>query len=197
MPTDYLRCGQCETILGGDVVNTPAPVPCPACQTLLLTRVFPAFFRAPSAGEQRQETIASDEEASCFFHPSKKAVVPCANCGRFLCGLCDLEIDGRHLCPTCVAASGGKGGGGAKLLAREHIRYDSRALTLAVGGTVIWYISLLTAPLAIYYATRYWNAPREALVPRSHARQIVALFLSVLQLMVWAIFIGYYWVHRS
>lgn len=197
MRTDYLRCEHCETILGGAVVNTPSLVPCPACQTLLLTRVFPAYFRASTAEEQRQETLGSDEDASCFFHPSKKAVVPCGNCGRFLCGLCDLAIDGHHLCPTCVEASRGKDGGTAKLFVREHIRHDYRALTLAVLGTVIPYISLLTAPISIYYATRYWKTPLEAMVPRGHVRQIIALLLCVIQLTVWTVLAGYYWVHHS
>src|SRR4029453_12242931 len=61
--------------------------PCPACGTLLEVEVFPAFHRSLPA-VAAAEAVLTDEEASCFFHPEKKAVVPCQACGRFLCLLC-------------------------------------------------------------------------------------------------------------
>jgi uncharacterized paraquat-inducible protein A len=189
MKTDFLRCDRCETILGGTVVNTPQPVPCPSCQTLLLTQVFPAFFRPAGAEEPRQEAVSSDEDASCYFHPRKKAVVPCANCGRFLCALCDLEFENRHLCPTCVETSRTKASAADKAIVREHMRYDYQALMLTA-FPFFWWTAPITAPLGLYYALRYWNGPKQALIPRTHARQIIAIVLAVLQLGVWVVFIG-------
>lgn len=189
MKTDFLRCERCETILGGVAVNTPELVPCPSCQTLLLTQVYPAFFRAGAEAEQRQETVASDEDASCFFHPRKKAVVPCASCGRFLCALCDLEFEDRHLCPTCVEAGRTKASAADKVFVREHMRYDYQALMLTA-IPFFWWTAPITAPLALYYALRYWNGPKQALIPRTHARQIIAIILAFLQLGVWVVAIG-------
>ena len=105
MPTTpYLICDHCRTVLPTAVVNTSEPVACPGCHAPLLARVFPAFSRAGTGGHA-SESVVSDEDASCFYHPRKKAVVPCVRCGRFLCALCDLEIDGQHLCPGCLSAA--------------------------------------------------------------------------------------------
>lgn len=195
MDTDFLLCERCQTILTGEMVNTPRPRPCPGCGTSLLTRVFPAFFHPPAsqAHPSGQEAAASDEDASCFFHPRKKAVVDCANCGRFLCALCDLDVDGRHLCPTCVENSRGKGDATDKSFVREHYRYDYLASNLVVYALIpaIWFVSLVTAPLALYYVVRYWNSPRTAMIPRGHGRQIVAAILAVLQITAWLLFFAY------
>ena len=196
MDTDFLHCERCQTILTGEMVNTPKPRPCPGCGTPLLARVFPAFFNPPASQvlPSRQETIASDEDASCFFHPRKKAVVDCANCGRFLCALCDLDVDGRHLCSTCVENSRGKGDATEKSFIREHYRYDYLATNLVVFPVIMWPISLVTAPVALYYVIRYWNSPKTAMIPRGHSRQIVAALLATLQIGAWLFYFGYLWL---
>ena len=136
MVSSPLHCDRCRTPLPDAFLNTPEPVPCPGCHAPLLARVFPAFARGGITPGRTAESVGSDEDASCFFHPRKKAVVPCARCGRFLCALCDLEIDGRHLCPTCVAdpAAGGTtpGATGRTVFANERTLYDQVALSLAV-----------------------------------------------------------------
>ena len=194
-----LCCDRCRTALPDACFNTPAPVACPGCQAPLLVRVFPAFFHAPTVG-RAAETVGSDEDASCFFHPRKKAVVPCGRCGRFLCALCDLDIGGRHLCPACVAdgppltavttASGGHMAGGE--LANERFLYDRMALTLAAAPLLfLWPVTLFTAPMALFYAVRYWNDPPRGLIPRRRSALIVAALLALLELAAWAV-IGYY-----
>ena len=67
-----------------------------------------------------------DGEASCFYHPAKKAVLPCESCGRFLCAVCDVEMNGQHLCPACLAS--GKKKGRLKQLENRRTLYDSLAL---------------------------------------------------------------------
>ena len=39
--------------------------------------------------------------------------------------------------------------------------------------------------MALYYALRYWKLPAQALIPRSHARQILAIVLATAQLLFW------------
>jgi hypothetical protein len=55
------------------------------------------------------QSLADASEASCFFHPQKKAACTCETCGRFLCDLCDLDFGGQHICPSCLAAGRKKG----------------------------------------------------------------------------------------
>ena len=123
-------------------------------------------------------------EASCYEHRSKRAVALCSHCGRFLCGLCEVEVGGSVWCPECLGASGSR----PKLAALETSRtlYDSIALTLATWPLFIFfYASVFTAPAALYVAIRYWNAP-SSLVPRKRWRQIAAILIAGAQLFLFA-----------
>ena len=199
----FLRCDKCQRSLPGAVVNTPAPVGCPVCGAQLLVEVFPAFLRPVTRG-RASEALVSQEDAGCFYHPHKKAVVPCEDCGRFLCALCDLEIDARHVCPACVetARQGGKGlrTGGQRTL------HDQAALALAVAGAATFglsyfvpilfgWVSILTAPVAAFLVVRYWREPANSPVPRSRARLIVAGLLAFLQIAAW-LFLLYPSLHQ-
>jgi len=50
---------------------------CPACKKSLRADVFPAMFRAFPGGAP-DETLLQEKEASCFYHPLKKAVIVCS-----------------------------------------------------------------------------------------------------------------------
>jgi hypothetical protein len=69
-------------------------------------------------------------DASCFFHPQKKAAVACESCGRFLCDLCDLEFDGRHICPNCLSA--GRKKGALKNFDQFRLSWTGVALLVAI-----------------------------------------------------------------
>ena len=114
-----IQCPKCRAWLMDGVFNQPEFAPCPACGMPLQMEVFPALFRKISAG-QGGETIIVEGESSCFYHPQKKAVLPCDGCGRFLCALCDCELDGRHFCPACLEA--GKTRGKIKSLDNQRTR---------------------------------------------------------------------------
>lgn len=107
--------------------NFPGGADCSLCGQRVEVRVFPAVQSA-AAGAQ-PEAILGAEEAGCYYHPRNRASVPCDGCGRFLCALCDLPLDGRHLCPHCVET----GVRGNKLAASDthRVHYDSMALAFA------------------------------------------------------------------
>jgi hypothetical protein len=152
--------------------------------------IFPALFRqfTPGRGGDR---LLTEEEASCFYHPQKRAAVPCDACGRFLCGLCDCELNGRHLCPVCLEAGGRKGK--IKNLQTSRTLYDSIALALAVYPVALVfgiYFTPITAPMALYVAIRHWNSPR-GLVRRTRARFVAAIVLAVMELVMVGVFINF------
>src|SRR5437016_10234951 len=101
-------CPRCKAPLAETVFNQARFVPCPACASPLQVEVFPAFFRPITVGRDG-EALLVDTESSCFYHPQKKASVPCDACGRFLCALCDCELHGQHYCPTCLETGRKKG----------------------------------------------------------------------------------------
>lgn len=124
-----LQCPTCRAWLLGEIFNQPELRPCPACGLPLQVEVFPALFRKIGAG-QNAEAVMIEGESSCFYHPKKKAVVPCEACGRFLCALCDCDLRGQHLCPACLEI--GKAKGKIKTLDNERTLYDDIALALAI-----------------------------------------------------------------
>lgn len=179
------QCLRCELPLTPELYNQPEPVPCPRCALPFLGRVYPATLRTPtgSAGE----ALTSAELSSCFFHPAKKAEVACEQCGRFLCALCDLEVEGKHLCPTCLEAGLKKQ---SMATFRTGVtRWDNVAflLTVVTPLTVAGiYFTMFTAAAALFIAAWKWNSPRERLVARGRGRMIVSALLATGQLVGWA-----------
>jgi len=163
------------------VFNQPEFAPCPACGVPLHVEVFPALFRKTNAG-QGGEAIMVEGESSCFYHPLKKAVLPCDGCGRFLCALCDCALDGRHFCPTCLET--GRTKGKIKSLENQRTLYDSIALALAVYPMLIFYFTIITAPMALFVAIRYWKSP-QSILRRTKIRFIAAIIISLLQIGGW------------
>jgi hypothetical protein len=157
---------------------------CPGCTRQFAAAVFPAFIR-PAVTAAQPEKLVVEGEASCFYHPDKRASVPCTSCGRFLCALCDIVVGERHLCPACVETGRTKG----RFLEFETSRtlWDTAALTIAVLPTILcFYISLFTAPTAIVVAVMGWKKP-SSIIPRNRWRLWVAIVLGVLQIAAWVI----------
>jgi ribosomal protein S27E len=191
-----LQCSKCNARLFEGVFNTPDLVPCPSCGAQLKVELFPAFFRPPPPARPA-EFILTDSEASCFYHPQKKAQVPCEGCGRFLCALCDCELRGQHFCPSCLET--GQTKGKIAHLANQRILYDSMALALVIVPMVTLvgaYVSFITAPIAIFLAIRHWRSPM-GLMRRSRFRFIIAIALALLQLAGWiALVITLFYVNK-
>src|SRR5215469_11439342 len=101
MNIPLVSCTNCKAPLPEDVFNWHELTLCPGCRSPLQVEIFPALFRASTPGRSG-EAVMEATESSCFYHPAKKAVIPCEACGRFLCGLCDCEFNGSHLCPSCL-----------------------------------------------------------------------------------------------
>ncbi len=186
-PKRHFNCCKCGQVLPSDVFNTPELAACPNCQNEIAARVFPAFLQGPREG-RTGEAIAMDELSGCFFHPNRRAVVPCAECGRFLCALCDLEIEGRHLCPGCLEA--GRKKESLAVFRTAHTRWDSIALLLAVVPLVTIlgvYFSMFTSAASIFISIWKWRSPEKATIPYGKGRLVVAMIISLATLSGWAV----------
>jgi hypothetical protein len=143
----------------------------------VVVTVFPAIERVPK-GEQ-PDALQDPTEATCFYHPLSRAAVPCDDCGRFLCRLCELPADGRHLCPGCfqVALQTGK----LNEFDTKRTMYDSLALLLATLPALLIWIPVFTAPASLYFVFRHWKAPG-SVVPRTRYRYYLAAVLAFLEI---------------
>jgi hypothetical protein len=178
-----LACTKCRMPLPDGVFNAGHRVTCPACGAGLEGAAFPALFR-PVPATHAGETILAEGEASCFYHPRKRAALPCSACGRFLCQLCDVEIGDQHLCPACLEKEQQKGR--LTQLETKRTLYDSAALSLSLLPLLAWPVTLVTAPLAVYLAIYSWGKP-SSIVPRTRIRAYLAITFGGLQIAGWAV----------
>ncbi|MBI5064496.1 MAG: hypothetical protein HZB87_13765 [Desulfatitalea sp.] len=182
-----IACPNCHTIQSVEAVNTGRMAPCPQCRKALRIDVFNAFLRRDEP-EAAILSAHAQGQAECFYHPGQLAVVPCAACGRLLCAVCRVELEGRSLCMACLQAGRDK----QKITAMQnrHVRYDEIALALSVWGFLMMiFPSLVTAPAAIYFAVRHWRTPSPVL-PKSRAQNIVAVLLAGVQIIGWIYFLA-------
>jgi hypothetical protein len=153
---------------------------------MLAVDVFPALFQTSSVAVA--EPLLVDSESSCFYHPGKKAAIVCDGCGRFLCALCDLELNGKHLCPGCLDT--GQKKGKFQDLENSRVLYDRMALIVAVLPLLFVWTSVIGAPVALYLAVRYRKAPC-SITGKSNLRFVVAAVLAVLQIAGWTLVLAY------
>jgi hypothetical protein len=162
---------------------------CPACRKPLEVIPFPALGR-PSVAGAVAEAAVSPDDATCFFHASKRAVVPCDGCGRFLCALCDLPIHGIHLCPPCLEA--GRQKRTVASMQRSRTRWDLVATSLAILCLLCGVVSPIAALSNIAITVVTWRKPqsrvassRTALLVATTFSILVAVGLSVVLWLEW------------
>jgi len=177
-----VNCTKCRERLNTEIFNGTDLSPCPSCGVLIRVDAFPALFRDLPSGTSG-ETLLLDDEASCFYHPKKRAVLHCSQCGRFLCALCDMELSGKHLCPSCLEA--GKKKKKIRNLENHRILYDSIALSLSILSMLLWFVTFITAPMVIFMVIRYWKTPI-SIIPRTKVRFIAAFIIAAIQIIGWA-----------
>jgi hypothetical protein len=185
MEPGRIRCSECLTPVRESELNQGRLSKCSGCGNFVQVEIFPAYFRKAAPGQQA-EILMVEGEAACFYHPNKKAVIPCHSCGRFLCGLCDCDLNGEHFCAPCLEA--GKRKGKIKSIEDSRVRYDSMALLLAVVPMIVFYLTFITAPVALFIAIRRWNAPR-SMVHNATAGFVTAMVIATLQLIGWGLVI--------
>lgn len=188
-----ISCAICKARLETPVESTPEFSRCPYCDAGIRIINFPAVRKVFSRG-QTAEPLVVDDEAGCFYHPGKKAVVPCSVCGRFLCALCDLEMSDGHICPPCLEARKNEDSPGSDL-ANQRTRYDKIALALAVYPMIpiFWFLTIMTAPVALYVVIRYWNTPVSIITPKKTSF-VIAFILALVQVAGWVVFIYRFWI---
>jgi hypothetical protein len=97
-------------------------------------------------------------------------------------------LQGQHLCPSCLET--GRTKGKIKSLENSRTRYDLLALSLALVPMLIFYFTIITAPMTLYVVIRYWKKPL-GLTQGSRVRMVVAAAFALLQITGWtALIIG-------
>ena len=131
------------------------------------------------------ESIPASDHAECFYHAGKKAHVACDACGRLLCALCRVELNGRNLCMRCLQA--GRDKQKIDTLRQQQVLNDSIAFHLAFWPMLMIFPTLIAAPAAVFFSLRHWRTPAAGL-PRRLAKSILAFLLATGQIIGWIVF---------
>ncbi len=172
-------CPRCHRELPLAQVEPGTFQKCPGCSAELQVEIFPSLLRETPANQAAHLII--DGEASCFYHPTKRASVPCDVCGRFLCALCDIDFNGVHYCLPCLERGGRQGE--IQRIEKQRTRYDNIAISLVTIPLLFSCAFIVTAPAALVVIARNWNAP-PSLVEHTRVRMMAAGGLAVLELLV-------------
>ena len=184
-----VTCPGCSAAVPVNYFNAPVFAACPVCGAEIRVRLFPALLRPVQQG-QGGERVTDVGQAACFYHPHKTAHVPCDACGRFICALCDVELHGQHLCPSCVES--GRRKGTLTTLENRRLLWDSIALSTAIVPTVVCaWLSIFASPAAIVLAIIGWRKPRSLAPRRTRLRLISAIVFSVITLVGWGVLVWY------
>jgi hypothetical protein len=177
MAEDSIACAACSWPVPKEYWNREEGVRCRSCGRTVRVSVFPAIESAALGAAP--EALHGETEASCFYHPQSRAATVCAECGRFLCALCDLEVEGRHICPRCFES----GVNTHKIETAEprRVMYDTIALALATLPFLLIWPALLGAPWSLVIVFTRWNAP-SSVVPRTKIRFILAAFFALAEI---------------
>ena len=167
---------ECSWPVPAEFWNREEGARCLVCGRKVRVIAFPAIEHTQAGA--LPEALVAESEASCFYHPRSRAAAPCEECGRFLCRLCDLEVEGRHLCPVCFQA----GGRTRKLqnLDTRRTMYDTLALALATLPALLIWPAFLTGPASLFLVFRWWRAPG-SIVPRTRVRFYLAALLALVE----------------
>ena len=166
--------------------GTAGTARCMLCGADNSVYAFPAILAAAAA--TRPES-AMEGEAACFDHPNKRAAAACSQCGRYVCGLCSVEFGPEIWCPSCVATRAG--GARAANLDTSRTLFDSVALTLPLVTLLMWPFTIVAAPASLVIGIAKWRYPL-SLVRRNRWRLVVAMMISVAEIVAWVWGIAYY-----
>lgn len=154
---------------------------------------YPAYVRksemeaALAAGGRESGWV--EGESTCFHHPERTAVAACADCGVFVCRLCETSDRGTSLCLSCFTK---RQQSDLKLDVKKtgskRIVYDNLAVALALLPMMFFWATLVTAPAALFVVIRYWRSHPCSVVPRTRFRFVFAGAVALLQMTGWVFF---------
>jgi hypothetical protein len=171
-------CANCRLTIPEEFWNAPHEALCRGCGLRVIAHVFPAIHAASATGGPAR--LEAEGEASCFYHAANRAAIACDACGRFLCSLCDLDLDGRHLCPGCLDRSVRVDK--AASLETQKTQYDALALHLTTWPVLTLWGPAITAPAALFLLIKHWREPM-SILPRGGARKWIALLLAIAEIV--------------
>jgi hypothetical protein len=101
-------------------------------------------------------------------------------------------LNNEHLCPGCLER--GQQKRTLTQLENHRVRYGNIALAMALLPLLVWPLTIVTAPAALYMTGRHWNSPG-SIVGSSKIQFVLAALFALLEIGGWAIGIYFLATH--
>lgn len=164
--------------VGKDAVN------CPSCKKAIQIFIFPELFRPIVKGNSAESAIEG-LDSSCFAHSDKKAKTICDECGSYICDLCEMPKEDKSICVKCFNKE-------VKVeekspFDRVYRRYSSIASQLLIFSVLIWFVSILAAPIALFISLRFRNAEEGFFKGKRKKQKITYAVIASMILTCWVL----------
>lgn len=146
--------------------------------------LFPAAVR--DAAAPQVDAVVEEGQSTCFFHPKLPASEVCAMSGRLICDLCQTEWNGQTVSFEALQSAVKNEGLGAQ--GNTRTRWDNIALHLAILPLLLWFLTIVTAPVVLFIVIWQGRKGRCSVVQRSGWRYLLASALALLQIAFWIFF---------
>ena len=103
-------------------------------------------------------------------------------------------MNGEHLCSLCIEE--GQNKKRIKNLETSRTLYDDIALALALIPLLLFYFTIITAPIALYLSIRHWRSP-SSILPRTKLRFIFAILIAGMELIGWGLLFFFLFTTRT
>lgn len=122
----------------------------------------------PIAPAVQAAELALPEDATCIYHPQKKAVAVCEGTGNFICALCAAEVKGKTYSVQFLESKAGK-----KQMEENLSRYlprpDRVIVNIGVAIFIPYVNALVVLPFPIWAAYGYYQCRQIAKFRRENA----------------------------
>lgn len=166
-------CKGCRNPLPVVAENTGLLDSCATCKNPVRIDLFPRLKPAPPPAEP--QPLEVEDQATCYFHAHYQAEVPCEDCGRFLCRLCDVSFHGGHRCVVCIEQMQKKPD---PLLITADVRWSTIAILILLVSIPFWFLSFITLPVALVIFFKFGRR-RDGVFPPSTLETVAFVFIAL------------------
>lgn len=167
--TAYPTCAnpKCKAPLDSSIWNRDGHHTCPECSNEVEVLTFPARDLSDSGNGSNSSSarVIDQSESTCYVHQENRAQAVCHECGKFMCSLCEISLEGKSMCPSCLNSARQEN-------PQEHLVKQSpnvvsiTGMCAAIGLLPPFYlitfiIGIITGPVILYY-TWFRNRSKKA-----------------------------------
>ncbi len=160
--------------MGDNSIDT---IICHGCGKKNKVVIYDTILKELNQGEKIC-TVTEDDDANCYKHQKNLAVKSCEHCGAYICSLCDIEVNGKHICPDCFNNQQNSPSNG-----KSNFMHAQLAFILSIVQVFIWYLIPIFSIGIIIYSIIFWRKDKNPYSNSSKIFFVLAILISLIALI--------------